>query len=59
MWDGIAQSQLGSTSHTDRLMNANLKHLKYYLFPAGVVLNLPEITVNASSMLPPWKQAAG
>lgn len=59
MWDSIAWARLGDTAHTDKLMNANLKHLKYYIFPAGIVLNLPEIPESVSSTLPPWKQAAG
>ena len=38
MWDSIAYAQLGSTDHTDKLMNANLQYRKYYIFPAGIVL---------------------
>lgn len=58
LWDSIAYRQLGSTSHTDKLMNANLQYLDVYVFPAGVVLNLPEITENGveSTNLPPWKR---
>lgn len=58
LWDTIAYRQLGSTGHTDKLMNANLQYLDVYVFPAGVVLNLPEITENStgSTNLPPWKR---
>lgn len=58
LWDSIAYRQLGSTSHTDKLMIANLQYLDVYVFPAGVVLNLPEITENGveSTNLPPWKR---
>ena len=58
LWDSIAFRQLGSTSHTDRLINANLQHREIYVFPAGIVLNLPEIpdSGSISSNLPPWKQ---
>ena len=35
MWDSIAYAQLGSTDHTDKLMNANLQYRKYYIFPVG------------------------
>ena len=58
LWDSIAYRQMGSTSHTDRLINANLQYRDVYLFPAGVVLTLPEITDGGSSEtnLPPWKK---
>lgn len=56
MWDSIAYAQLGSTDHTDKLMNANLQYREFYTFPAGVVLVLPEIKNTVSSALPPWKK---
>lgn len=56
MWDSIAYTQLGSTSYTDKLINANLKYKDIFLFPSGVVLNLPEISKQINSLLPPWKR---
>lgn len=56
MWDSIAYTQLGSVSHTDKLMNANLQYRDIYLFPAGIVLTIPEVKERASSSLPPWKK---
>lgn len=56
MWDSIAHKQLGSTSHTDKLINANLQYREYYIFPAGIVLTLPEIPKKISNSLPPWKK---
>ena len=56
MWDSIAYSQLGSYSHTDKLMNANQQYREYYTFPAGIVLVLPEIVESVSDNLPPWKR---
>ncbi len=56
MWDSIAYTQLGSTSYTDLLINANLQHRETYLFPSGVVLTLPEIKQKVNSLLPPWKR---
>lgn len=44
MWDSIAYAQLGNADYADKLMNANLQYREYYIFPAGIVLNLPEIT---------------
>lgn len=59
MWDSIAHTQLGDSAHMDKLMAANLQYLEYYIFPAGIVLTLPEITKKAGGTLPPWKGAAG
>lgn len=56
MWDSIAYQQLGSTAYTDLLINANLQHREIYLFPSGVVLELPEIQTPINSSLPPWKR---
>ena len=56
MWDSIAYKQLGSTSHTDKLLNSNLQYRDNYIFPAGIVLKLPEIRQAAGTSLPPWKR---
>lgn len=61
-WDSIAHHQLGSTTYADRLMRCNAQFLGYYIFPAGMVLELPEVNTAADSTvdsLPPWKQVAG
>ena len=59
MWDMIAISQYGSVSYVDTLMMANTKYIGTYLFPSGIVLDIPEIDEDdetSSSVLPPWKQ---
>ena len=62
MWDSIAYSQLGSVAHTDLLMRQNIQYHDIYIFPAGIVLNLPDVDATTDSTvdaLPPWKQVAG
>ncbi|MBR4193749.1 MAG: tail protein X [Oscillospiraceae bacterium] len=59
MWDGIAYTEMGSTDHTGTLMQSNLRHVHYYTFPAGIVLNIPDIGEDESDVLPPWKKVAG
>lgn len=59
MWDAIAHTQMGSTAYTDQLMWANQKYLEYFIFPAGIVLTIPEPKEEASGSLPPWKGAVG
>lgn len=60
MWDAIAHKAMGSTSYTDRLINANPKHHNVFVFPAGVVLNLPDAAADMDTApMPPWKQVNG
>ncbi len=62
MWDSIAYRQLGSVAYTDLLMRQNLQYHDVYLFPAGIVLELPEVdtaTDSEGNTLPPWKRVAG
>lgn len=57
MWDSIAYRLLGNAAYADRLMRANRQYLGFYIFPAGIVLTLPEIprSSSVSASLPPWK----
>ena len=60
MWDSICYKALGSTAYVDRLMTLNTEYIGYYTFPAGVVLELPEIDADeAAGALPPWKETVG
>ena len=55
-WDSIAYKVWGNEMYTDTLIKANLEHKETYIFSAGVVLTLPEITLKVSESLPPWKR---
>jgi len=59
MWDSIAYSQLGDVAHTGKLMNLNTAYLGYYIFPAGIPLELPDVSAEIPGSLPPWKKVAG
>lgn len=60
MWDSIAFAQLGDVAFTDRLMNLNPQHRDVYIFPAGVVLQLPDATAEpVPDTAPPWKKVVG
>lgn len=56
MWDSVAYKALGSTAYAGALMAKNRAYLDYYTFPAGIVLELPEVRTAVSETLPPWKQ---
>ncbi len=62
MWDSIAYCRLGSVAYTDLLIRQNLQYHDIYIFPAGIVMELPEVDVavdRAADALPPWKQVVG
>ena len=54
-WDIVALKTMGNESHTDKLMKANLSRRETVFFPAGVVLQIPEVEAQAPAGLPPWK----
>lgn len=56
MWDSIAHAQLGGAKQMGALLRANPDLRGYYIFPAGVVLKLPEVEENVTPALPPWKR---
>lgn len=57
-FDILAKRQYGDEKYMVVLMNANLPHRKTVIFPAGTVLNAPDIDVEDLDYddLPPWKR---
>lgn len=55
-WDLIAFKLYGNEYYMNQLLDANPKHLDTVIFEAGIVLNVPEISVPVSTKLPPWKR---
>ncbi|MCX4265364.1 MAG: tail protein X, partial [Firmicutes bacterium] len=47
MWDSIAYQQLGSEIYAEQLMQVNQQYREIYIFPANMVLQLPEIERTA------------
>lgn len=59
-WDSVCFKVFGSSEYVDRLMMLNLEHVDLYVFPAGVVLQLPVVLPEErSAKLPPWKEVNG
>ncbi len=58
VWDAIAYRELGSETYTDKLMALNFEHTGYAVLPAGLTLQLPEISPaqTANLNLPPWRR---
>ena len=55
-WDIVAYKAYGNEMYMDTLIKAIIEYKDTYIFPAGVVLTLPEIELTVSESLPPWKQ---
>ena len=55
-WSVIAYKALGNSMYMDKLIKSNLEHKDIFLFPAGVILTLPEISAKVSEALPPWRK---
>ncbi|MDT8901827.1 tail protein X [Anaeroselena agilis] len=58
MWDTIAYNQYGSEYKMQDLIAANPQHAATVIFPAGVVLTIPDKTATTATNLPPWKKAS-
>lgn len=58
-WDSIAYWQYGDRDFTGKIMQMNPEYYEYFIFPAGIVLKMPENTPSVNSLLPPWKRGVG
>lgn len=54
MFDLVAYRQLGSCDYTEKLLNVNRTKLRTLKFKAGEKLNLPDVSQDKISKLPPW-----
>jgi len=55
-WDKIAYQVYGSEKLAGLLMDANTKYLETVIFSGGILLNVPNLSIeNKVSGLPPWK----
>ncbi|WP_302360349.1 tail protein X [uncultured Megasphaera sp.] len=55
-WDGIAVKVYGDEKYMNELLEANQVYRETIIFSAGVILDLPDIRVQTSTILPPWKK---
>lgn len=58
MWDKIAHEEMGSSFYVDKLMKANLEHIHYFVFPAGIALVIPDVEEEEVEELPEWKRGS-
>lgn len=55
-WDMIAKRVYGAEKHLDYLMSNNFPLLNYFVFPAGVEVNIPTMPEAARAGLPAWRK---
>lgn len=55
-WDEISLRLYGDEHHIAELMAANYDKRRISRFSYGVEVNVPQITAQPASSLPPWKR---
>lgn len=54
-WDEICFKHYGTEMVMHDVIHANPQYMHYAVFPAGIVLNMPEInTIKTTQSKPPW-----
>lgn len=56
MWDGIALRVYGDERYINVLLNANPEYAHMIVLTGGIVIRCPEISVEATQILPPWRR---
>lgn len=56
MFDLIAFRELGDCKYTEKLIDANRDKIDNFIFSAGEVLNIPDVSKDKVDTLPPWRK---
>lgn len=55
-WDRISYKVYGNEQYMDVLIQANKNHIQTVIFPANVILTIPNLEIPVVTQLPPWKR---
>ena len=56
-WDLIAYKLYGDENYADVLMQSNYPYLDFFVFPADIVLNVPEVSRSENDFeIPEWRE---
>lgn len=55
-WDMIAKKVYGAEKHLDYLMANNFPLLDYFIFPAGISVQVPDLPIALANDLPEWRK---
>ncbi len=56
-WDIIAKKVYGKEKYLDYLMQNNYNLLNYFIFPASIIVNTPDLPSESNLDLPEWRRA--
>ena len=54
-WDVVSLKNYNSELYVADLIKVNSKYRDLIFFPAGLVLNIPDVVETVNINLPPWK----
>ena len=54
-WDVVSLKNYNSELYVADLIKTNSKYRELIFFPAGLVLNIPDVVETVNINLPPWK----
>lgn len=55
MWDSIAYKVYGNEKYMGLLMKSNLQLLDIFIFSAGTLLSVPELSIEEEIDKPAWR----
>lgn len=55
-WDQISFKVYGDCKYENLIILNNIEHVECVVFPAGIELNIHELSYEQSETLPPWKR---
>lgn len=58
-WDVISKKIFDDVKYTGNIMMANLRYHRYFTFPAGITLQIPDVDATQTSASVPWKVVSG
>jgi phage tail protein X len=57
-WDMISKRVYGDEHYMDALLDANHEYIDIVIFPANIILRVPEVSKPVASTLPAWRRSA-
>lgn len=55
-WDMISYKVYGDCKYMDKIIEANSKYTDIFSFSANIIINIPEIIAEYTTVVPPWKK---
>lgn len=56
MWDKVSKTVYGTEAGMTKLLEANEAYRNFAIFPAGLVLAIPDYEPPKTDRLPPWRR---